>query len=357
MVLPAYIFGQGYTILGEVNGVDGQLVVLRQFRNNQPIDVATTKVEGGKFTITGNTPYPEFSMLFVANRGPLQFILENSEIHISVDMANIEKSKVTGSKENELLTEFILTLEDFAVQQKQVNDAFLAISTSGVVSNEAFAAIQAQRDKLNSDRTNYLHSFIQDNQGKITTAFLITSAGLMQMLNTRQLEQVANSYDDIMRESPWVKIITDRVSSLKRTDIGQPFLDITLKTPDDKPISISDYAGKGKYVLLDFWAAWCGPCRSANPHLVELYKRYKDKGFEIIGISLDQTKEAWVKAIRDDNLTWPQMSDLAQWQSAAARLYSVTGIPHMILLDKDGKILAKGLHIATLSAKLAELLD
>jgi peroxiredoxin len=169
------------------------------------------------------------------------------------------------------------------------------------------------------------------------------------------LEQIANSFDSKTSQSQWVKPLKDQETSMKQTALGQPFMDITLKTPDDRPISISDYAGKGKYVLLDFWAAWCGPCRNANPHVVELYKRYKDKGFEIVGISLDQTKDAWVKAIKDDNLTWPHMSDLKYWGSDAARLYSVSSIPHTVLLDKEGKIIAKGLHVEALAAKLAEL--
>jgi peroxiredoxin len=177
------------------------------------------------------------------------------------------------------------------------------------------------------------------------------------MLNLPQLEQIANGFDAATEQSQWVKMIQDRVASLKQTAIGQPFPDITLKTPDDKPVSISDYAGKGKYVLLDFWAAWCGPCRMANPQLVALYNQYRDKGFEIVGISLDQSKESWIKAIKDDNLVWAQMSDLKYWQSDAAKLYSVSSIPHTVLLDKDGKIIAKGLHIGELTAKLAELFD
>jgi peroxiredoxin len=154
-----------------------------------------------------------------------------------------------------------------------------------------------------------------------------------------------------------VKALKDQEASNKRTAIGQPFPDITLKTPDDKSVSISDYAGKGKYVLLDFWAAWCGPCRQANPRVVELYKRYKDKGFEIIGISLDRGKKEWVEAIKADNLTWHHMSDLGYWQSAAAKLYSVSSIPHTVLLDREGIIIAKGLHVVELEKKLSELFD
>ena len=116
------------------------------------------------------------------------------------------------------------------------------------------------------------------------------------------------------------------------------------------------YDIKGKVKLIDFWASWCGPCRGENPHVVEIYKEYHPKGLEIFGVSLDNNKEAWVKAIADDGLVWKHGSDLKGWQSAPAKLYSVTGIPHTILLDENNKIIAKNLRGDELKQKIAELL-
>ena len=113
---------------------------------------------------------------------------------------------------------------------------------------------------------------------------------------------------------------------------------------------------RGKYVLLGFWASWCGPCRGENPHVVEIYKEYHPKGLEIFGVSLDNNKEAWVKAIADDGLVWKHGSDLKGWQSAPAQLYSVSGIPHTVLLDENNKIIAKNLRGDELKQKIAELL-
>jgi len=293
-------------------------------------------------------------MLYVDNQGPVQFFVENANIRILIDMQNIGQAKITGSKENEIFMELLNELEKYGQQQKKLQDSYIALSSSSVATPDAVMNIRTQMEKLNADRTNYMINFVQKYPGKIVTAFIV-STSLMQILDGTQLEQAANGFDAKTGESQWVKLLKDQVASQKRSAIGQMFADITLKTPDDNPISISDYAGKGKYVLLDFWAAWCQPCRMANPRVVELYKRYKDKGFEIVGISLDQSKDAWVKAIKDDNLTWPHMSDLQYWQSAAAKLYSVSSIPHTVLLDKDGKIIAKGLHVEALAVKLAEL--
>ena len=358
--LSFYVRGQGYVISGEVKGAEGQTVSLKQYRDlqSQPFEVAATTVKDGKFTLKGDAPNPEFSQLYVGNQGPVQFFVENSNIRMVMDMENLGQTKVTGSKENEIFMEFVDELEKYSQRQQQLNNSYVTMSSSSIATPEAVANIRAQLEKLNSERSAFMVNFAQKHRGKITAAFILISVqGLMQALEFSQLEQIANGFDARSSQSQWVKTIKDYVASTKRTTVGQPFADITLKTPDDKPVSISDYAGKGKYVLLDFWAAWCGPCRNANPHVVELYKRYKDKGFEIVGISLDQTKEAWVKAIKDDNLTWPQMSDLLYWQSAAAKLYSVSSIPHTVLLDREGKIIAKGLYVPELTAKLAEIFD
>ena len=350
------VFGQGYVITGELSGADGQTVSLRQFRNQQPVEVNKATVQAGKFTLTGTTPYPEFCMLYVGEQGPVQFFVENSNIRISADPENPAKAKVSGSKETDIFMEFVDELEKYAQRQKQLSDSYATMSSSGIASPDALMNIRTQLEKLNAERIDFVTNFVNKYPGKIATAFIVNNA-LMQVLDMTQMERVANGFDAKSSQSPWVKMLKDHVASVKRTAIGQPFPDVTLKTPDDQPISISDYAGKGKYVLLDFWAAWCGPCRNENPRVVELYKRYKDKGFEIIGISLDRGKAEWVEAIKKDNLTWPQMSDLNYFESIAAKLYSVTGIPYTVLLDKDGKIIAKGLRSEALSVKLAELLD
>ena len=136
----------------------------------------------------------------------------------------------------------------------------------------------------------------------------------------------------------------------------EKFIDIELITPEGERKWLSEYVGHSKFLFIDFWASWCGPCRGENPHVVEIYKEYHPKGLEIFGVSLDNNKEAWVKAIADDGLVWKHGSDLKGWQSAPAQLYSVTGIPHTVLLDENNKIIAKNLRGDELKQKIAELL-
>ena len=148
--------------------------------------------------------------------------------------------------------------------------------------------------------------------------------------------------------------IAQLIAENKKNAIGSPMPDFTQTDTSGKPVSLSSF--RGKFVLIDFWASWCGPCRKENPNVVSLYEKYHAEGFEIFGVSLDKTRAAWIKAIADDRLPWMQVSDLGYWKSAPAVLYGVTSIPFTLLIDRDGKIIAKKLRGEDLEQKLAELM-
>ena len=150
------------------------------------------------------------------------------------------------------------------------------------------------------------------------------------------------------------QMLENKIKSMRGMEIGGEAPELTLNTPEGTPLSLSSY--KGKIVLIDFWASWCGPCRRENPHVVELYKKYKNKGFDVLGVSLDSNKDAWVAAIEKDGLAWKHISDLGGWNSSAAKLYGVTSIPRTFLIDKEGKIIAKNLRGEQLTNKLKEIL-
>lgn len=191
-------------------------------------------------------------------------------------------------------------------------------------------------------------------KGYISVTLLAGVTGML-FLNL-SCEPKNNSQQDLARKdsvaspSSTVKEIPNRDIGTK---VGQYAADISLPNPEGKIVTLSSL--RGQYVMVDFWASWCGPCRQANPEVVRLYSQYKDKGFEILGVSLDNDRGRWIKAIESDGLTWPQVSDLGGWNSSAALLYGVNSIPHTILIDKEGKIISRFTGAESLKKRLEQL--
>jgi len=348
---------EGYTINGELTG-NGQKVVLKKLTadSEDPVDIDSCVVKNGKFMMKGILEYPEYCALYVGDNGPLMFFVENAMIDIVVDLGNMQDSKITGSQETNLFVEYKSQMTVFEDSARKVNDDYMLMKLSDETDVEKEEEYVARMEEIRQQRIDYMKQFASENPNSIVTA-LIVDNNLSYYLEPDELEAYAEGFDTVNSQSSWVQSIREKVDVAKRLAIGQPFVDITLPAPDGKEIALSDYAGNGNYVLIDFWASWCRPCRLANSQMVELYKKYKKKGFEIVGISLDKDKTEWTKAIKADALKWPQMSDLKYWQSIGVKLYSVTAIPHTVLLDKDGIIIAKDLEPEELDKKLAELLE
>jgi peroxiredoxin len=197
-----------------------------------------------------------------------------------------------------------------------------------------------------------MKSFVKDHPESVVSALALQN--MMEGMDDSTLNQLYSGLDTAIQHSTFGEQIGTRLAMEKKTSIGQQAPDFTMNDTTGTPVSLSSF--RGKYVLVDFWASWCGPCREENPNVVKAYNEYKGKDFTILGVSLDKTKDAWEKAIKDDHLTWNHVSDLQYWDNAAAKLYGVQAIPANFLIDPSGKIIAKNLRGDKLDKELAQVL-
>lgn len=205
-------------------------------------------------------------------------------------------------------------------------------------------------DRMDSVSNKYL----KENIGNIFGSILLSRRYFG--MDDEEVEKLLNSQSEACKQSETSRRIAAYLDKRRATRNGNPFIDFAMKTPEGKDVKLSDYVGRGKWVLIDFWASWCGPCRASIPGLLELYKTYKDKGFEVVGVSMDREAKDWKKGIEDLHITWPQMSDLKFWQCEGAKLYGVNAIPATFLIAPDGKIAGRNLSHDALKAKLEEAL-
>jgi thiol-disulfide isomerase/thioredoxin len=332
--------------------MNGQKVYLENFLDRKKLDSAV--VRNKKFEFKGNTDSSYIALLAVSNRSFVVVFVENGNIKVNVP-EEFDKSVTTGTPLNDLFRSYN---ENLKPVNKKI-DELRQYAQSQPETEALYAELDERAKTIIAEMTQISVKFLTENSGTILSAYLLLNT--MDAMGVDYDEVIQNTYDKLdkqVKEGAFGKEIYRRIERMRIKELaeGEMFRDLTLKTPDDKTVSISDYAGKGKYVLLDFWASWCGPCRNENPNVVALYAEYKDKGFEIVGVSLDDDKDNWIKGIADDGITWPQMSDLKGWNSDATIKYKIQGIPFTVLLDKEGKVIAINLRGNALKDKVKSLI-
>jgi peroxiredoxin len=306
-----------YTIHGEINQESG-IVYLQTFHNKMFAVIDSAVIEKGTFTFTGSLERPDLFGLTLDREetfSPYYIFLENSVINVKIDTENTSQAEVSGSA---------------------TNDLYVAYQ-------------QASRS-----REFKIDSFIAANPASIVSAYVLYRE-YSYRLSKDEIDTYVAWLDSSLYDTQYVGVLNELSALLERIAIGKPAPDFALPDTEGKVVKLSDRLGKG-YVLIDFWASWCGPCRRENPNIVKVYNEYKDKGFDVFGVSLDKEKEAWLKGIADDKLTWTHVSDILFWDSAPAKLYGVRAIPANFLVDKDGIIVAKNIRGENLGKTLAELL-
>lgn len=350
-LLAACSGNQGYTVTGTVDGAaDGEVVYLQQTQGRQWVKLDSAVIKNGQFTLEGRQDTAKVCYLTYKGQSEegrgMDFFLENGEI--KVQLAEDSKS-ATGTPNNDIYQAIRQQLTELS---KQVSAIYEAMGDSTLTEEQREAKVK-DLDALEAQMAEATTNGISQN---------ITNAVGIYLLKNNYYSMSVEELEPIVAQIPaaltdeGIASIKDKVEKLKATAVGQKFTDFEMQTPDGKAVKLSDYVGKGKVVLVDFWASWCGPCRREMPNLVEAYKKYRNKGFEIVGVSLDRDAEAWKNGIEKLDITWPQMSDLKYWDCEGAKLYAVSSIPHTVLIDGKGIILARGLHGEELQEQIAEAL-
>lgn len=358
----------GYVIDGTATGIYNGIRVHLQTTNEQgrPVTINTAIVMDEKFKFEGKLEHPE--MLYISANsvtGNLPLMVENSYITLNLNKQNIIKSEVKGSKSNDIYNEFI----------EARNKARLDVQTSSVKLDDAkfikdsvnieFYSKQL-RDALEHNQ-NFQTDFIEKYPNSFVSLFIIGAQTNLKDVDVETYESAFNKLNSELKSSKLgVQVSTkiDQIKELQRKSlalaIGKKAPDFTAPDPNGNNVSLYDI--QGKVTIIDFWAAWCAPCRRENPNVVKIYNQFHDKGLEIIGVSLDGTprqgdaKEAWLKAIDDDKLTWHHVSNLQYFNDPVARQYDINAIPATFIIDEQGTIVAKNLRGIALEQKIAELL-
>lgn len=344
----------GFTVNGKIVNFPEKTVVLSELTTKGLVflDSATIN-EDGTFELNANVKEPTFAIIDLRKGAVVLLLDSTSQISLSVDANEPEKYGVNGSEENELLQNIMLENAKYMQQVRNLETKFQLESKDEIPSTELQDQLRNEYEAIMSDRNKALVQLTQSIQTSIVPYFVTNF--LMPDADFSFYETIDNNLYAKFSASKYAQDHHSRIDALKKTAIGQVASDIVMVDPYGKNIALSSL--KGKIVLVDFWASWCRPCRAESPNLVKAYNTYKNKGFEIFSVSLDDNKDAWVKAINDDKLLWTHVSDLMKWNSPVVSQFNIEGIPFTLLLDREGKIIAKNLRGAALDEKLKALLQ
>jgi len=347
-----------YKIEGNITGLNSGSAVLQKVVDNKMVTVDSVAVEEGVFAFKGSVEQAEYFVItFADTLDGIQLFLDNVDITIEGNVESILDAEVIGS---ELTTSFNSFNEEFIIfgtQMRALYQEYIQINMPGGSGDTVrLKEIEEEYMAVENQQKEYIDTFLVENPNNLISPFVALNYGNAKYKNLEELEELVSIFGEEVADSKYLAEINERITSLKNVAIGMKYTDFTMNDVDGNPVTLSSVV-EGKYVLIDFWAGWCGPCRAENPFLVESYAKYKDSGFEIFGVSLDKTKEEWTQAIADDGITWPQVSELNYWDCSARDIYVFNSIPHNMLIDKDGIIIAKDLRGEELEAKLAELFE
>lgn len=363
-----------FEITGKIDkSLDGKNVILEKqggMMGFVPVD--TAKIENGKFIFKGTVTDPALHVLNVDGMvGKTEIILEHGEINLDVDKDSIFKTKRGGTFNNEKLDEYYTGINTMRREmmdfQKKNKDAMMKAYQSN--DTVAMNKLNKKYSELSKKMQENAVDFVEKNPKAYISILLIKQMVAMQAKPIAELKKYYDKLDADLKKTKEAKELLELINNngmpapmapqsqegKAAAQPGKQAAGFNAPNPDGKNVTLKE--SLGKVTIVDFWASWCGPCRKENPNVVALYNRYHAKGLNIIGVSLDDNKESWKKAIAADNLAWTHVSNLKKWDEPIAKLYSVESIPATFILDAKGNIVAENLRGAELEAKVKTLLE
>jgi thiol-disulfide isomerase/thioredoxin len=339
------------TIYGKIQNGEKNYIFLQKIAENgyKTIDSVMTSSDGS-FEMKNPAKSPNFYVLRANATNIIYLVLrENETVEVNGNADRFELTyEVSGSKDSELI-------KKLRAHDKNINDSLSILYEKERANypdkiDSIGIALQSQYSKM---MENYSITFIKENMNSIVS--LSATKFLDQYVNVKLLNELKDSLNKTLPDNPYVRDYTSLVAELNKMPPGSECPEINLNTPAGKPFALSSL--RGKIVLIDFWASWCLPCRKENQHIVEVYNKLRGKDFEIFGVSLDENIAAWNNAIAKDKITWPQVSDLKRWQSEIVKQFHIEAIPFNILIDRNGKIISKGIRSEDLELEISKAID
>jgi peroxiredoxin len=343
-----------YVITGRIGGADSVTFLLQKRSDGKMVNLDSAVAYKGSFKMKGGAvKYPEMVLLVARNtRMRTQFYLENAEITITGKLDSLFAATITGSKTQDEYRGFIDS-------NKILNEKYTSIYNDYQIARQngdtaEVSKLERDAAALEREMTALQKDFVKNNPSSFAAPSILAQLSLE--MEGSELETYINAMDTAVANTETIRDLKERVEKMKAVEVGQKAPDFALNNPEGNQVSLYSKIGS-KLLLVDFWAGWCPPCRQENPNLVKIYKEFNKKGFDVFGVSLDRSKDEWVKAIADDKLTWTHVSDLQYWNNAAARMYAVNSIPANFLLDENGVIIGKNLREEALYNKVKEVLE
>ena len=364
LIAPLALMAQNnnFTIKGKLGNWNAPAKVYLSYHLATVTVLDSTTITNGTFEFKGSISDPVLASVIINYQGTglrsksvqkLPVYLESGTIDIK-GADSLVRATVKGGEINKAYSTLQLSLKP----SQNKYDAFMAEYSALPMEKQKDSTIRAGLDiryqAIDAEKTAAYKSFIKSNPNSIISVVALIQFG-GSMPDYEVVSPLYNAFSVDVKNSTVGKAYAQKLDILKQTIVGAIAPDFTQNDPDGKPITMSSF--KGKYLLIDFWASWCGPCRAENPNVVKAYAKYHDKGFEILGVSLDNDKgrDNWLKAIKGDGLVWSQVSDLKYWSNEVAKKYGISSIPQNFLLDPTGKIVGKNLRGEALVKKLAEI--